>query len=636
MRNARFLSMAVLTAFLLSATTVALPRDVGGPQVDGDLGLPGIQSGLGGSLPLYSSNPNSSWTHKLNHTGGFSKTTTNASLNGTKITYSGMGIGGDFELTVKGIFKNANLEIEVSNLEVGGSLTVNVVSNPFLQDLKVNVGGNKVGGDLHVLVEDNAVSNLEVNIGENRACLGMMVQVIKNSIDYQFLANFRKNVVKDDMILEINQNHRPPGWPELFHTMTVFIVDNHVVQLAMRIYIQQNDMAKEGFPKMYIEIRVNGAGTDMWTRILANRAYPTGEIEVQMHDNACDVRQDIFIFANKALEVKVNIVRNYGCGSSYVAVQDDAVGPIVKEPTKCMQQTGGDGDGDGLTDLYELMVGTYMTNPDTDGDGIWDGWHDKNKNKVWDGDERHGEIGDPDHPAQKFSGSVDRLVRPPEHEPNPICCDIYVEIDQTKGQKKFPKQSVDLLQKKFKKHRIKIHIDNGWPGKGGGGQTLPAKLDTHKGTKFLHFRQLLGAKNDFYDFKEKAKYFDPMREDIFHYAIIGPYISYEAGGSMVYNKNVTGIAEKGGDDFALAGKAIDSFIKKKYVKKDWKSVKPKMLARSLMHELGHNMDLLDTYAKADEPLTVMYGYISTVKPLDYKQSAEWAALRPDKVIETSD
>ena len=55
-----------------------------------------------------------------------------------------------------------------------------------------------------------------------------------------------------------------------------------------------------------------------------------------------------------------------------------------------------------------------------------------------------------------------------------------------------------------------------------------------------------------------------------------------------------------------------------------------------MHELGHNLDLLDTYAKADETLTVMYGYISTVKPLDYKQSAEWAAIKPDKVIEPSD
>jgi hypothetical protein len=629
-----------LVILLLSATAAALPqgaRDFD-RETGGALEPPSILSDPDDGVLLPS--PSTSWTHKLNTTGGISKTITNVSLNGTKVSFTGAqmggGIGGDFTLTVQGIFRNGDLEVEVKDLEVGGSLTVNVVNNPFLLGLEVNIGGNRVGKDFHVLVENNAVSDMEVNIGENRACFGMMVQVVKNSIDYTFVSNIRKNVAKDDMILEINNNHRPSGWPELFQSMRVFIVDNHVVSLAMRIYIQQNEMAKEGFPKMYIEIKFNGAGTDMWTRILSNRAHPTGEIEIQQQDNACDVRQDIFIYGNMANLIKVNIVRNYGCVSSYVAVQDDAVGPVVKEPTKCMQQTGGDGDGDGLTDLYEMMVGTDNTKPDTDADGIWDGWYDKNSNKVWDGDERHGEIGDPDFPEMKFSGSVERLVRPPEHYPNPICCDIYVEIDQTKGQKKFPKKSVDLLEKKFKKHRIKLHVDNGWPGKGGGGQTLPTKLDEHNGTKFLHFRQLLGEKNDFYDFKEKAKYFDPLREDIFHYAIICPYISYEDKGKLVYNKKVTGIGERGGDDFALAGKAIDNFIKEKYVKKDRKSVKPKIMARSFMHELGHNMNFLDTYAKADEPLTVMYGYISTVKPLDYKQSAEWAAMLPDKVIEPSD
>lgn len=636
MRNARFLSMAVLTVFLLSATTVALPRDVGGPQVDGDLGLPSIQSGLGGALPLYSSNPNSSWTHSLTHSGDFKRTITNASLSGTKVSFVGMGIAGDFELVVTGIFRNANLEIEVLNLEVGGTLTVNVVNNPFLLDLDVKVGGNKVGKDLHVLVQHNFVSNMDVLVGQNRACFGMLAQVLDNSIDYNFIGSFRENVVKEDMIIEISKNHRPAGWPELFQNMKVYIIDNHAVQLGMRIYIQQNIMATLGLPQMYIKVKFNGAGTDMFVRVLANEAYPTGTIEFIMFDNACDVRMDIFMYGNKAKDVKVDIVRNYGCVASYLAVQNDAVGPAVKESPKCMQQTGGDGDGDGLTDLYEQMVGTDKTNPDTDGDGIWDGWHDKNGNKVWDGDERHGEIGDPDHPAQKFSGSVDRLVRPPKHDPNPICCDIYVEIDQTKGQKKFPKQSVGLLEKKFEKHRIKIHIDNGWPGKGGGGQTLPTKLDKYNDTKFLHFRQLLGQKNDFYDFKDSSKYFDPMRQDIFHYAIIGPYLSFEKGGKIIHKNTTTGLAEYPGDDFALGGKAIDNFIRKNYAKKDWKSVKPKILARTFMHELGHNMKLTDTYTASDEPLTVMYGYISTVKPLDYNQSAEWAALYPEGVIEPRD
>lgn len=63
-----------------------------------------------------------------------------------------------------------------------------------------------------------------------------------------------------------------------------------------------------------------------------------------------------------------------------------------------------DYDGDGLSNYYETH--TYYTdidpgmshytdplNPDTDGDGLWDGWHDTNRNGIQDPGEAAGEVG---------------------------------------------------------------------------------------------------------------------------------------------------------------------------------------------------------------------------------------------------
>ncbi|MBN1283497.1 MAG: hypothetical protein JXA24_06995 [Proteobacteria bacterium] len=44
---------------------------------------------------------------------------------------------------------------------------------------------------------------------------------------------------------------------------------------------------------------------------------------------------------------------------------------------------GLDSDSDGLSDLHEMMLGTDPYNPDTDGDGVWDGIEDGNRNGVY-------------------------------------------------------------------------------------------------------------------------------------------------------------------------------------------------------------------------------------------------------------
>jgi hypothetical protein len=58
---------------------------------------------------------------------------------------------------------------------------------------------------------------------------------------------------------------------------------------------------------------------------------------------------------------------------------------------------GLDSDGDGLSDLRELELGTDPFLADSDGDGAWDGWRDDNLNGQWDAGEAKGEIGDTDH-----------------------------------------------------------------------------------------------------------------------------------------------------------------------------------------------------------------------------------------------
>jgi len=44
---------------------------------------------------------------------------------------------------------------------------------------------------------------------------------------------------------------------------------------------------------------------------------------------------------------------------------------------------GYDADSDGLTDALEIMLGTNPNNPDTDGDGVWDGIEDANRNGIY-------------------------------------------------------------------------------------------------------------------------------------------------------------------------------------------------------------------------------------------------------------
>ncbi len=554
---------------------------------------------------------------------------------GGPIDVSGKKIGGDLTVRIRHIRSTAPLIVTVNGNEVGGNLQVAVDDNPFLMDLVVMVGGNRVGGDIFVSASDNAVNNLKLGAGDNRACFDVTVRVNNNSIDRIFDADIRNNNASGYLVFELSRNHYPSGWDWLFHKMKVEVEDNHAVTQTLRTYIQNNRLSEKTYAKIEIDIKKNGAGVDVWSRILDNRAIQ-GEIFINVLDNESDNYHEIFIYGNKAVRIVVDVQNNSACSQIRVIVQTDAIGPVANNQQKCMQAEGADSDGDGLSDRYERMAGVNPAKKDTDDDGLSDGWDDKNGDRRWTAGERHGEIGDPGNDL-KFSGSVMFITGDPNHDPNPLCADIYVEIDFLTGQKNFPDGAVTLLRDEFGKHRIKLHVDNGWGRTAGGGQQLKHKCEKRNGNEFLHFGIIIGERNHFYDFKQRSKYFDPLREDIFHYAIISEYISYvNSTGHLVYSTNVTGIAEYGGDDFMIAGKSISDWVKKTFNGPAVKDNKVKTLAKTFMHELGHNMKLDDVAGASMENKTVMYGSPSAKKPLDYREPSEWAAIRPADVVEPGD
>ncbi len=630
MREAEVVSIVLVAVMILSGVATALPARLDITSRGAIGGADPLDSG--GATPTQGNvqNPDVHWTTSFTD----DKIEVNYNMiswAGGKITESGKKVKTDLKVEVRDFDKHTNLEVEVNGNEVGGNLLVHVHNNPFLMDLKVSVGGNKVGGNIVVMVSTSAVANLFVGVAENVACFGLTAIVANNTIDYTMNVGVTGNKVTERMVIAITGNVRPPGWPQLFTSMEVNIRDNHVVRKTLQIYILDNIMAKRALSIMKIEIFFNGAGQDVWMRIMGNKAYPSGLIYVDIYDNDCDLKMRIFVLGNKAYMISVNVMRNYGCSGSTVRVQKDAIGPVVEESPRCTQTIAPDSDGDGLTDLYETMVGTNATNPDTDNDGLNDGWNDTNGDRTVGSNERYGEIGDPI--GHKFKGSVGKLVKPKKHEPNPLCCDIYVEVDHIKGQNKLPKSAIRSLVAEFKKHRIKLHIDDGWGGTAGGGQPLEENLREYIGDKYLIMGRIVGPNNDFYDYINNRKYYDPKRNDIFHYTVIAPYIATVANGTINYTENTVGMAEHPGDGLALAEEAIRYYVDLVYPVKGRKKAVDKHMAGVFMHELGHNMDLDDTNVTGDKDLTCMYYAMYANAPLDYKEPSEWEAIWPNKVDE---
>ena len=566
----------------------------------------------------------------------YKKTADNASWDKLPIQASGRKIAGDVFVKVTGIWAKAHLKIEIVDNQIGGNLTVLVEGNPFLLDLIVNVSGNRVGGFIYVSASYNAVSNIYFFMYGNRACSELEAKIFDNSVDFALLAYVADNRAMTNFKLDVSANFGP--WPDLFHTLDVAAVSDHAVNRNLEIQVIGNTMAKQRVsPTMFVEVRLCGAGRQMDVLVNGNSAK-IGTIEILVIFNEADYFLNVSFQGNIASVLKMQVAHNYSC-AILPRISTQLMNSKFDNIQKCMQQIPPDADMDGLTDRYEKMIGTDPSKKDTDSDGLADGWDDANGNMAWDAGERYGEVGDPT--GRYYHGSIMHLVTP-GHEPKCLCADIYVEIDHIKDKgaakdlNEFTDASANKVWPIFKKHRIFLHIDNGWKNKGGG-QSLKCDCEEVAGRRYLSLDPVAGKADDFYDFKNDRRYFDPDRKDIFHYAIVADYFSWiDAAGNKQYGNTASGLSEVNGDDYMLGGEVIRNWVTSNYPAVDVPTATLEISAKTFMHELGHNLNLLDTYAAADEAVTVMYGYISKTKPLDYKAPTEWAGLKLDCIINPMD
>ncbi|MBU0591121.1 hypothetical protein KKF81_05535 [Candidatus Micrarchaeota archaeon] len=204
-----------------------------------------------------------------------------------------------------------------------------------------------------------------------------------------------------------------------------------------------------------------------------------------------------------------------------------------------------DDDHDGLTVLEEMQIGTDERNPDTDGDGLLDGWEAKGvfKNKLL-------------------------VVDLPLMGADPLHKDLFVEIDWMVDATHSHKPKAASLQRVvnvFRDHGINLHFDEG--SFGGGNQITHQTGHVWSLYDFgddAAARQAYTAAGNQYLFDIKKNNFDPNRIGIFYYALFSDY-----------QPSSSGQAEMGGNFYV----ALD----------DGASVTVE--SGTIMHEFGHTLQL---------------------------------------------
>jgi hypothetical protein len=514
-----------------------------------------------------------------------------------KVEVIGNRVGRNLVVQVHGnsIDKNAGKDIRISinGNQIGQDLKVGIRDNWVKRDMYVNVLDNLVGRDIIVKVEPaNIVVNMIVDVSRNIAYNEMDVKVNSNIIEGALTLFVKENKVSIELIVTANYNKHTPGWPKLFDKMTIEIIDNHVSKRDLRITISSTVMSLSK-SKADIKIKKNGAGRTIFILITRNQAANGNKISqmfVEVEKNSADKYIKIRVENNKVIQLTMKILNNRAYNKvPMLSIQCEA--RLTKAGNlKYDSQSLADGDGDGLANEYEVMVGTDPTNKDTDNDGLYDGWDDRDGDKKWSPGERHGEIGDPRQKRGMHNkGGISTLFNKPNEEPRPLCRDLYVEVDYMAGHT-LPKASRTLVVAAFSKQNIRLHIDFGWSigidNSGKGGQRL-----THT-TPFWAFRHS-GTNNDFYDLKEIN--FNYKRSGIFHYTIIC-HSFQEIPTTTGISPSMSGVTD-----------ADDMVIADHNVVKNARQLKTNVnTARAgiLMHELGHNLGLVPVvYAGIDHAQT---------------------------------
>jgi hypothetical protein len=527
------------------------------------------------------------------------------------------------------IYDNGENIQDPSKNQAVGNIFVNLENN-FCMPMEITVNHNWV----HYIIQLNIKPGNQVNTCTLAVCenhVGDYIEVYfeNNDVDRIFTVNILDNIIGERLDVFIRYNPHF-GWKELACPCSIYtyITNNHCVEKNTNSQIWMSSNTHYGMP-FYNLINENGFGGDINMFIVGNsNTLGAGDMVNKFENNKCDQQMTMTVQGNTGYQVKDYFIDNTASDAAPQIVPQHAMqqtGNIQQDP----QTIGGDSDKDGLSDLYEKMIGTDQNNKDTDNDGFYDGWDDANGNKKWDAGtglifntgEKFGEVGDPcqEVAVSKHLGSIATLFGGDDENPNPINKDIYIEIDFLEGCV-FSPDVLKPVQTIFAKHCIHLHIDMGWDIGPAGGQTGGNIIDggfVHNGRTYLYFstngtRRLLRPlpilKNDLYDLKLGITSLRPLgyfyggrtgaREDIFHYVVVTHYYARKnpTGPGIEYRDGAYGVGELGrfsdcGDDFLicydnhLTGGGLDAAE----------------LRDTFMHELGHNLGLAHSWEGGTPP-----------------------------------
>jgi hypothetical protein len=523
------------------------------------------------------------------------------------------------------IYDNGENAIDQNKNQAVGRIDV-LLDHNWCMPMWVDVSKNWVHYSVNIIVSPrNAVNTFNLGVSENHIGKNLDIQFIDNDVDRVFTVNINDNIIGEYMHVDISGNPHF-GWKQVQCQCIIHIdiKNNHCVERNQYNYIWINANVHYGIP-FYNTISENGFGGDFGVFIMVNSNIGPGKGDMQnkFEKNKCDMQMDIEVLNNANFDVRDYAINNKAADKKPDIKLQVPIQNIGNEQED-QQTIGDDADNDGLTNSYEDMIGTNPFNMDTDNDGISDGWIDSDNNKVWDSDEKMGEIGDPGQhvDAARHLGSISTLFTNDEENPNPINKDIYVEIDFLTGCV-FDDKVLSPVKEIFAKHCIWLHIDMGWaPGLIGGktgGDVINAGIN-YKGKRYLYFdsigtRRILVPfpifKNDFYDLKIGGKflfytsdsYFDGgtngQREDVFHYVVVTPYYAMKklSGFGIQYDDGAYGVGEIGrfpncGDDFLICYA--------NHVNPD-NTLNTSELRDTFMHELGHNLGLVHSWEGGAPP-----------------------------------
>jgi len=484
----------------------------------------------------------------------------------------------DLEVNVR---RNGGGGTANDNRVIGGPLAVQVVNNFVKNVFIVDVSRNYCAKDYDLGVQANNVNFLFIDILGNHACGALKVAIESNHADDSSHVLMLQNRAYDLVDVKIKKNDI--GWPEPWFVgdFDVDFFDNHAAGGRVVFFYQDNVVKGT----LSMDLGANGSADRIHFVVTDNReAGFTLQID----------------FLKAGLTIYVKVARN-NAPATYSAQGNVA---CKAEPTLLIEGHGSkknnlkyctyddttDPDHDGLGTQFERMLGLDPADEDTDDDGLYDGWRDRNGNGRRDSQEEFGELGNPRSQGQ---GGVATLFAGPAKEgPHPLCKDVYVEVDFMKQERAAGEPPHQLVQgavkpvvEAFARRAIRLHVDLGWAiGAGqttrnGGGEKMthvaPLPISA-RGIVFTSFcfkngESVTDVNGDGF---QEPRHFNTLRKGSFRYAVIAHNGSNPAG---------LGVSERVGGD--------DMIIYEGTISKARGAGAAGGTAAVFMHELGHLLGL---------------------------------------------